>query len=142
MKISTRGQYSLEALLCLATSPTDKPVSIHAISELTRLSDGYLEQLFIPLKKAGFVAGSRGVQGGYKLGKPSEKISVGEVLEAMETSLRPVPCMNGGKCERSAACSTKKVWQGLDKAMQETVRTVTLKDLVAVFHGIRGDVQG
>jgi Rrf2 family protein len=91
MKISTRGRYSLEALLYLAlnTAPATF-LSIRDIAGNTGVTEGYLEQLFIPLKKSGLVQSTRGAQGGYQLGKAARNISIGDILHAVEGSLEPV----------------------------------------------------
>ena len=138
MKISTRGQYALEALLNLATGTLEKPHSIHSIAEETKLSEGYLEQLFIPLKKAGFITGSRGVQGGYRLAKKPGEISAYDILNKMETSLRSVPCQNGGECPRKKACESKEVWDKVSGALEATLKTVSLEDLATIYRGVHG----
>lgn len=140
MKISTRGQYALESLLCLAVSTEPTPLSIHAIAERTRLSEGYLEQLFIPLKRAGFIVGSRGVQGGYRLAKKPCEISAFDVLNHMETSLRSVPCQQGGECERKDRCKSRELWEAVECAFEKTLRSVTLEDLVKIYRGVEGFV--
>lgn len=138
MKISTRGQYALEALLSLASKTSESPSSIHSIAEETKLSEGYLEQLFIPLKKAGFVIGSRGVQGGYRLAKKPGEISAYDILSKMETSLRSVPCQNGGECPRKEACESKEVWDKVSGALEATLKTVSLEDLATIYRGVQG----
>ena len=138
MKISTRGQYSLEALLCLATGDSEAWQSIHAIALRTHLSEGYLEQLFIPLRKAGFVVGSRGVQGGYRLAKKPGEISAFDVLREMETSMQSVPCLNGGAGPREEACESKNVWSRANEKFESTLRAVTLEDLSTICRGVEG----
>lgn len=139
MKISTRGQYSLEALLCLATATEDKPYSIHTIAEKTHISDGYLEQLFIPLKKAGFVTGSRGVQGGYRLAKAPQEITAYQVLNLMETTLHSIPCLNGGECSKFEICESRTVWEDVETSIESVIHAITLADLVSIFRNIQGE---
>lgn len=142
MKISTRGQYSLEALLCIATNPSDKPNSIHWISQKTSISEGYLEQLFIPLKKAGIVSGSRGASGGYQLSKPLKEINAYDILVATETSLSAVPCLQKEHCHFAETCKTKPVWEKVDSTFAEILKSITLEDLVNVFRGVVGEYYG
>lgn len=71
MRISTKGQYALEAMLALALASTDDKVSIRQIGEWTGLSDSYLEQIFALLKSAKLVKSNRGNRGGYQLGSCS-----------------------------------------------------------------------
>lgn len=139
MKISTRGQYSLEALLCLATATSEKPYSIHTIAEKTHISEGYLEQLFIPLKKAGIVTGSRGVQGGYRLAKDPKEISAYQVLDLMETTLRSIPCLNGGECSKSEICESRAVWEDVETSIESVIHSVTLADLASIYRSAQGE---
>ncbi len=137
MKISTRGQYSLEALLCLATNPTEKPHSLHGISQKTGISEGYLEQLFIALKKVGLVTGFRGTSGGYRLAKPPREINAYEVLAATEVSLRAVPCLGDGVCANIDICKTRPVWKDFDETFQNILKSTSLEDLADIFR--KGD---
>ena len=85
MKLSTKGRYGLRALIDLALySDNEEAVSIESISERQHISDSYLEQLMRKLKKEGLIQSVRGAQGGYRLAKPAEEISVGDVLRARE----------------------------------------------------------
>ena len=142
MKISTRGQYSFEALLCIATEDPDQPCSLPTISEKTHISDGYLEQLFIPLKKAKLIVGSRGIQGGYRLAKSPKEISAYEVLTLMEKSLKSIPCLNGDKCEREKICDSKFVWASIDHSIDSLISQITLDDLIQVYRGVQGEFYG
>jgi len=93
VRISTKGQYSLEALLYLAMLPGKDFISTRSIADATGISEGYLEQLFIPLRKAGIIRGSRGKRGGYVPGREPERITVGDILRTAEGILEPVNCI-------------------------------------------------
>lgn len=134
MRISTRGRYSLEALLYLALLPEGNFASTRSISENTGISDGYLEQLFIPLKKVGIVRGIRGAQGGYLPGKAISEIRVGDILRAVEGSLEPVACLNSETCPSEATCRTRHTWGQLYKEISDCVDSITLADLVASYY--------
>ena len=82
MKLSTKGRYGLRALIDLALYGEKEAVSIQSISARQMISDSYLEQLVRKLQKAGLVTSVRGAQGGYRLAKPAQEISVGDVLRA------------------------------------------------------------
>ncbi len=134
MRISTRGRYSLEALLFLALSAEAEFISIRTISENTGVTEGYLEQLFIPLKKAGLLRGVRGAQGGYVCGKPIVQIRVGDILRAVEGSLAPVACLEEGDCPAEAACITRHTWGKLYEEINDCMDSLTLADLAAAYH--------
>lgn len=134
MRISTRGRYSLEALLYLSLLPEGDFASTKSISENTGISDGYLEQLFIPLKKDGLLRGIRGAQGGYLLGKPVTEIRVGDILRAVEGSLEPVACLSKGVCPAEPTCITRHTWSDLYKEITDCIDSITLADLVAAYY--------
>jgi Rrf2 family protein len=135
MRISTKGRYSLEALLYMALLPEGEFASTKTIAENTDISDGYLEQLFIPLRKAGIIRGIRGPQGGYLLGKKRlEDITAGDVLRAVEGSLEPVDCLNSRLCPIEAKCRSQHTWRELYQEISRCVDSISLQDLVEAYH--------
>jgi Rrf2 family protein len=136
MRISTKGRYSLEALLYLALLPKGDYTSTRSISENTGISDGYLEQLFSPLRKAGIVQGIRGPLGGYLPGRDMDKITVGEILRAVEGPLEPVNCVKSEPCPLSADCISKHTWAELYQEINECVDAISLEDLVEAYYAI------
>jgi Rrf2 family protein len=136
MRISTKGRYSLEALLYMALLPGDEYSSTRSIAENTGLSDGYLEQLFIPLRKMGIVQGIRGPQGGYIPGKELDKISVGDILRAVEGSLEPVDCVNSRSCPAAEDCSSRHTWSELYREISDCVNNISLKDLAEAYRNM------
>ena len=134
MRISTRGQYSLEALLYMALLPEGTLASTRSIAENTGLSDGYLEQLFIPLKKAGIVQAVRGAQGGYLPTRRIGDITVGDILRAVEGSLKPVACLSSGTCSAEHTCIIRHTWAQLYLEINACIDSITLADLVKSYH--------
>lgn len=130
MRISTRGQYSLEALLFLAQLPEGEFASIKNISEKTGISSGYLEQLFIPLKKKGIIKGIRGALGGYYIASPLNEVSVSDVLYAVEGTLEPVQCLKSKKCPAETDCISRQTWGVLYKEINNITQNLTFEDLV------------
>ena len=136
MRISTKGRYSLEALLYMALLPEGEFVSTRAIAENTGISDGYLEQLFIPLRKAGIVRGIRGPQGGYLPGREKGSITAGDILRAVEGSLEPVDCISSTDCPLRDDCVSRHTWSELYQEIAGFVDSITLEDLVEAYHGM------
>ena len=113
MNISTKGRYGLRAVLDLATNYGDRPIVLSTIAERQDISEGYLEQLMGPLKKAGIIASARGAQGGYYLARDPKEIYVGEVFRALEGPLALVACIseeNTEECERKDYCGSAFIW--------------------------------
>lgn len=135
MRISTKGQYALEAMLALALAGTDEKVSIRQIGEWTGLSDSYLEQIFALLKKSKLVISNRGNKGGYRLAKDPDNITAGDVLRAAEGSLAPVRCtdLETGNCADQDSCLTQSVWKHIDDVINREVNSKTLSDLASFY---------
>lgn len=133
MKITTKGRYGLRALIDLAQYSEIEPVSINSIAARQGISERYLEQLMTLLKKAGLIKSIRGAGGGYVLAKAVDKISVGDVLRALEGNLEPVECTafsEEAPCEASGGCVTKYVWQKINESINRTVDEISLEQLV------------
>jgi Rrf2 family protein len=133
MRISTKGRYSLEALLYMALLPEGEYASTRSIAENTGLSDGYLEQLFIPLRKAVIVQGIRGPQGGYLPARPVKEITVGDVLRAVEGPLEPVACATSDDCPMKTTCISVNTWSDLYHEITDCVDSISLADLVEAY---------
>lgn len=132
MKISTKGRYALRLLLDLAVHDNGKYQSLKSVASRQDISDKYLEQIISLLGRGGFVKSVRGAQGGYRLAKKPEDITVGMILRMTEGSLSPVPCLDDepGRCSRNDQCVTREVWQRLADAINSVVDHMTLADLV------------
>ena len=135
MKLSTKGKYGLRAFIDLAIYEQTEPVSLTSIATRQELSMNYLEQLMAKLKKAGLVESIRGANGGYRLARPAEEISVGDVLRALEGDLVPVECpaidqKNEMQCSGSSSCVSKIVWKKINDSINETVDSIFIEELV------------
>jgi Rrf2 family protein len=132
MKLSTKGKYGLRALIDLAQYSEQEAVSISSIAQRQNISESYLEQLFAKLRKAGLVTSIRGAQGGYRLAKPSDTISVGDVLRALEGNLKAVECaaQTDEGCQGADLCVTKYVWQRINESIARTVDEMMISQLV------------
>ena len=139
MKLSTKGRYGLRALIDLALYSEEEAVSLQSIAGRQNISVSYLEQLVRKLKKEGLVTSVRGAQGGYKLAKPAQEISVGEVLRALEGSINAVSCGEGENvhCQGEDLCVTRYVWQRINASIQETVDSIMLEQLVEESRRVR-----
>lgn len=132
MKISTKGRYGLRALVDLAVYSEKGPISINSIAARQNISERYLEQLMAMLKKAGLVKSIRGAGGGYLLAKPTEEISVGDVLRALEGNIEAAACaglQSDDVCLTADSCVTKYVWQKINDTINETVDEIMIRQL-------------
>ncbi|MDR0644132.1 MAG: Rrf2 family transcriptional regulator [Treponema sp.] len=135
MRISTKGRYSLEALLYMALLSEGRLTSAKTIAESINMSDGYLEQLFIPLRRAGIILGARGPQGGYHPARSIAEIKVGDVLRAVEGTLQPTECATDTDvCPSRDFCMSRHTWRELYAAITDCVDSISLKDLVDAYY--------
>ena len=132
MKISTKGRYALRMLLDLAQHQNDGYVALKDIARRQNVSKKYLEQIVPMLNKSDILLASCGFQGGYRLAQSPDKYTVGMILRITEGSLAPVACLDHDPvlCDRSADCITLPVWQGLSRAINEYLDSITLQDIL------------
>jgi Rrf2 family transcriptional regulator, cysteine metabolism repressor len=129
MRLTARSEYGLLALIDLGVRFGEGPVSAREVSERQGVPAKFLEQLLGSLRKAGLVNSVRGARGGFALTREPEKITVLEIVEALEGSLAPTACDGGSLCGRRAACAAADVWGKATEALREVFETTTLADL-------------
>jgi Rrf2 family protein len=128
MKLSTRVRYGLRALIELAKQPDNRPVPLRQLARNQRLSPKYLEQMAAIMKTAGLIESVRGSDGGYRLTRPPQDITVWDVYHVLDTDDALVDCRDS-VCERAAFCATRQVWAGLNQAIRKTLQAKNLKEL-------------
>ncbi len=130
MRLSTKAQYAVRAMVSLNLQADNSPVSIRAISVREEISLNYLEQLFVKLRRGGIVDSIRGPGGGYILARPAAQIRVDEIIDSVEETLIPVSCMEDRRgCACADECTTHSVWQGLGDRIRQFLASITLEDL-------------
>ena len=132
MKLSTKGRYGLRAMVELSRHYGVGVTPLNEVAEKQEISSAYLEQLVSSLRKSGLVHSVRGAQGGYRLTRPPNKITVGEVLRSLEGPLVPVECVDetGVGCAKMEDCCTVVVWERLRDAINGVLDSMTLQDLM------------
>jgi Rrf2 family cysteine metabolism transcriptional repressor len=134
MKVSTRGEYGVRAMVALAKHYGDGPVSINIVAKESLVPYAYLEQLIVPLRKAGLVESKRGAQGGYQLSRSPELVRVGEVYRVMEGPVAPMDCVSEDPADQTCplidGCETRPVWLKVRDSIVDTLDSMTLADLV------------
>ena len=128
MKLTTRGHYSVKALLDLSLQPKYGPASVKAIATRQDIPAPYLEKLLIELRRAGIVESIRGSMGGYKLARLPDQISLGQILAAVGETIEPLPHHHPAP-KLAADWVTFLLWQRLHQKLKEALHTITLADL-------------
>lgn len=128
MKLTTRGHYSVKAMLDLSLQPGKKPTAVSAIAARQDLPAPYLEKLLIELRKAGLVDSVRGAHGGYRLTRPPAQISLGEILAAVGETIAP---LSGHEptADQAEDWVTFSVWRRLHQKMKDVLYQISLEDL-------------
>ncbi len=136
--IPTRTRYGIRALIQIALSSGEKPVSLLKISEEQDVSRKYLENIFKLLKKAGIVTSSRGPEGGYNLIKSASELTLYEIFDAIDGPVQTVNCHDdSGDCIRAEKCITTELWKDLLEHIVTYLKSKTLDHLIQEYSGDR-----
>lgn len=135
MRLSTKGEYGVIACYDLARFSGNAPVPLKAVAERQGISEGSLEQLIGPLRRAGLVRSVRGAQGGYTLARSPEKITIGDIIRVLEGPIAPLECVSEDadrlpSCARSGCCVTRPIWERLRDSMTAVLDSITLASLL------------
>ena len=140
MKLSTRGDYAVRALLELATGEVaGEAMPLGVIADRTGIPPKYLEQILMRLRVARVVAAKRGAHGGYSLARPAEQVTVGEVIRVMDGPLAPSPCASMSahtacpayRCPSEESCVMRGLWLDVREAIAGILDHTTFGDLAA-----------
>lgn len=132
MKISTRGRYAIRVMLDLSENNTGEYIPLMDIAKRQGISEKYLESIVSVLSKNDFLLSLRGKGGGYRLARQPEEYTVGSILKITEGPFAPVACLEKtpNRCERVAQCKTLKMWEGLQKLIEDYFEGITIQDLL------------
>ena len=130
--ISTKGRYALRVMIDLAEHQTEGYIPLKEIAQRQEISEKYLESILKILVQKKFLTGLRGKGGGYRLAKPADKITFGEILRLTEGTLAPVACLEEGapECQRADGCLTLPVWAELEHIVSTYLDSVTIAQVV------------
>jgi Rrf2 family cysteine metabolism transcriptional repressor len=142
MKVSTRAEYGLRALIDLAGHFGEGPVQTHAIATRQGLPEAYLNQLMTTLRRAGLVTSKRGPTGGHVLARAPEAITLREAFDVLEGSTAPWWCVetDDPDCVYAAGCGLRPVWQAINTAVERVLSEMSLADIARVTAGGRTEM--
>ena len=129
MKIGTKGDYGVRALIDLAMYGGDGPVQRAEIARRQHIPEAYLDHLLAQLRRGGFIRSTRGPGGGHQLTRPAEEFCLLHVLESLEGSLAPMPCLEDDHAEGGDVCAQQGVWREIYDDMRTRLAAVSLDDL-------------
>ncbi len=133
MKFFTKSRYALRIMIELARHPKEQCIPLKYLAEKQKISLKYLEQIIVPLSRAGLVRSERGSQGGYRLALEPSQCTAGQVLRAIEGSLAPVECLDpsGSPCSFRDKCPSVEFWRGMGTCIDRYADGVTLAQLAS-----------
>lgn len=135
MKLSTKSRYGLRAIFDIAYHSGGLPTQIKEISKRQGVTPRYLEQIFQKLKEAELIKSIRGPKGGYYLAREPEKISVADVIWAVEETIDPVFCISRSnmkskrKCKREKNCVARLIWQEAGQLLNQYFSSISISQM-------------
>jgi Rrf2 family cysteine metabolism transcriptional repressor len=121
MNISVRSEYALKAIFDLASQPTGEPIRIADIARRQEIPQKFLELILAGLKQRGLVESRRGAEGGYRLARAADQITVGQVLKFVENEKR------GG---HEASSAFTDLWGRVDQSISAVLDHTSFAELV------------
>ena len=139
MRLTTKGRFAVTAMLDLALHARTGPITLANIAERQKISLSYLEQLFAKLRRGALVESVRGPGGGYMLARPTDQLSVADIIIAVEESIDSRQCEGKQNCHGEAGpkrrCMTHDLWESLNYNVLQFLAGVTLSELVQKQQG-------
>jgi Rrf2 family iron-sulfur cluster assembly transcriptional regulator len=131
MRLTTKGRFSVTAMIDLALRQGTGPVTLAAISQRQQISLSYLEQLFGKLRRNDLVESTRGPGGGYSLGRKPVDITVADIITSVDEPIDATHCAGKENCLGEAGrCMTHDLWTALNERMVAFLDSVNLQTLV------------
>jgi Rrf2 family protein len=130
--ISAKADYAVRAMLVMAAEPDNRPIKGETIARSQNMPMKFVENTLVELRRTGLVASQRGTAGGFKLGKPASRITVADIIRAVDGPLaeirgeRPESTTYQGPAEH-----LQEVWVAVRASLRSVLDQVTLADIVA-----------
>jgi Rrf2 family protein len=133
MTVSAKCYYALRAIYALAEHQSSVPLKASEIAERQYIPIKFLEAILSQLKGGGFVVSRRGVEGGYLLARPSDRLKVGEIIRFIDGPIAPVDCVSVSRpkvCEYPGHCPFFGFWGRVRQAISDVVDQTTFAELI------------
>jgi Rrf2 family iron-sulfur cluster assembly transcriptional regulator len=133
MRLTTKGRYGMRAIVHLAASEDERPISISSIAQQESVSPEFLEQIFFKLKQSGVIRSVRGPKGGFILNTPAADLSVKKILDSVGESICLVSCTTCNPdevCPLQKSCKMAPFWQSFYELLECFLQSVSLQDII------------
>jgi Rrf2 family protein len=132
MRISAKADYAVRAVAELAAADGEKPVKAERIANAQGIPLNFLENILGELRHAGIVRSHRGAEGGFRLARAADQITIADIIRAVEG---PLASVRGGPPEDShypgAAEALPRVWIAVRSNLRSVVEHVTVADVAS-----------
>jgi Rrf2 family protein len=132
MQITRQTEYAIKTLTELGQIPYGQLMSSKLIAQRHEIPEDFLHKTIQILSRAGLAVTQRGVQGGVRLARPLEEITIADVIEAMEGPIALNVCLSPGyQCDNIGSCQVRQVLACAQAAMVKELKKKTLADIIA-----------
>ncbi|GAA0713505.1 SUF system Fe-S cluster assembly regulator [Dokdonella soli] len=130
LRVSRLTDYATVVMTCLVTAG-DGVLSAQSLAERARLEVPTVSKLLKQLAQAELVVSTRGINGGYRLARAPDLISIADIVTAMEGPIGMTECSaHAGLCDLESHCGVRVNWQRINQAIASALENVTLADMV------------
>lgn len=130
MRVSTKSDYALRALIEMALRENSSVVSADELGKRQDIPAGFLQAILSDLRRASIVVSQRGQSGGWRLAKPAESISVADVIRAVDGPLVSVYGLRPESVEyKDSAKVLQHVWIAARRSLRDVFEEVSIQQL-------------
>jgi Rrf2 family transcriptional regulator, cysteine metabolism repressor len=132
MKLTSRSEYALLALVYLARNDSDSNISVETIANAQSIPPKFLEQILLALKRAKYLRSTKGQHGGYRLAKPANKITLAEIIRLIDGALAPTESVSQNFYEPTPIekeQSLVEVFKEIRDYISNKLETTTIQDV-------------
>ncbi len=130
MELTRKGEYAIRGVIYLAQQPPGKMILISEIAEAAKVPQTFLAKILQSFAKLGIVNSYRGTGGGFTLGRSAGRITLREVVEAVEGPILPNRCLiSEAECDRGSSCLVHPVWRKVQGQVVQILDSVTIEEL-------------
>lgn len=133
MRLTTRSEYALLALIYLARHDSAEYITTETVAKAQEIPLAYLEQILRALKQAHFVTSSKGQHGGFRLARPADEVAIAEVIRLFDGALAPTQSVSEYFYEATPIQKEPKVleiFKDIRDYVAEKLERATIADVV------------
>ncbi len=128
--LSKKGDYAIRGMIYLARQPEGSVSLLNDIAREVLAPKTFLAKIFQLLTKLNFIHSTRGAGGGFTIARSPDKITLLEIIEAVEGPINPNRCVScDGHCEFKSTCKVHPVWYTIQSSIRTTLEGITLEDV-------------